>query len=144
MKAIILNNLQNDFTAIGAQPMSDTEDLLEKVNATMDNYDVVIAIQKWYPATHPMFAANHPWRKPEQEIEVDGEKMVLKIIHCVAESFGAAFPSSLDQSKINFIIRDVGEGSEVVMGKVKALVREHKVQTIEVFGPSPDTERSSS
>ena len=104
----------------------------------MDQYDVVIAIQKWYPATHPMFAANHPWRKPGQEIEIEGEKVKLQIIHCVAESFGAAFPSSLDQSKINYIIKDEGQGSEVVMGAIKALVKEHKIKTIKVLGPRPE------
>jgi nicotinamidase/pyrazinamidase len=137
MIALILNHLQNDFMPLGAEPLPDAESFVDKANASMEKYDMVIAIQKWYPATHPMFAANHPWRKPGQEIEIEGEKVELKIIHCVAESFGAAFPSSLDQSKINYIIRDEGEGSDIIMGKIKALVQEHKVETIEVLGPRP-------
>ncbi len=139
MTALLINYLQNDFMSLGAQPLPEAESFIEKANNAMDKYDVVIAIQKWYPATHSMFAANHPWRKPGQEIEIDGEKVTLSIIHCVAESFGAAFPAALDKDKINYIIRDEGQGSEVVLGQIKALVQEHKVEAIEVLGPKPDT-----
>ena len=130
MKALILKNLQNDFLDIGAVPLKDVEKIIEEANEVMLGYDIVIAVQKWYPAEHKMFAANHLWRKPEQELEVEGEPVTLQVIHCVADSFGAAFPKSLNQDLIGYIVRDEGNGPEAVLAAIKQIVSENDIQTI--------------
>lgn len=135
MKAIILKNLQNDFLEVGAVPLKDTDKYIEEANDVMLAYDVVIAVQKWYPADHRMFAANHLWRKPEQEIEVEGEQVSLHVIHCIAYSFGANFPKNLNQDLIGYIVRDEGNGPESVLAAIKQIVAENNIETIEVLGP---------
>lgn len=57
-----------------------------------------MATQDWHPADHGSFAANHPWRKPGQVIELNGLEQILWPIHCVQGSFGAEFVKELDTS----------------------------------------------
>lgn len=135
MKALILKNLQNDFLDTGAVPLPDTSSLIVEVNEEMQRYDIVIAIQKWYPADHKSFAANHPWRKPGQVITIEEEEVTLQIIHCVADSFGAAFVGELKQDKINYVIQDLGIGSDPILAEINKIVKEHKVEEIDVLGP---------
>ena len=146
MKALILKNLQNDFLPTGAVPLEDTEALILEANKEMKNYEIVIAIQKWYPANHKSFAANHLWRKPGQTITVeDGEEkeeVLLQIIHCVADSFGAAFAKDLNLEKVNYIIKDEGMGSYSILKEINRIVEEHKVEEIDVLGPEEPETRS--
>jgi len=135
MTALILKNLQNDFMSLGAVPIAGAEDFIAKANEEMKKHDVVIALQKWYPADHKSFAANHLWRKPGQEITIEEETVKLDIIHCVADSFGAAFVKDLDLEKINYIIKNEGQGGDAIMEEINRIVKEHKVDAIEVFGP---------
>ena len=135
MKALILKNLQNDFLDTGALPLENISLLVQEVNEEVEKYDVVIAIQKWYPADYKNFAANHPWRKPGQVMTIEEKEIVLQIIHCVADSFGAAFVKELNQDKINYVIKDLGAGSESILSKINKIVKEHKIEEIDVMGP---------
>ena len=105
MNALLIINLQNDFMPWGTVPVEGSDQLAEKVNQIMDQYDEVIAIQSWYPADHIRFAANHIWRKPGQTIDVDGSPVLLWNMHCVQDSFGAELVSDLDFEKINKVIK---------------------------------------
>ncbi len=138
MKLLILKNLQNDFMPLGAIPLKDAETMLQKANEEMETYDIVVAIQKWFPADHKSFAANHLWRKPGQTITIDGEEITLAIIHCVAESFGAAFPAELNQEKIFKVLKNTGENSEAIMQEIKEIVKEHGLKGIDILGPEED------
>jgi nicotinamidase/pyrazinamidase len=99
-QALILVDLQNDFCRLGALEVPDGDTVIPIANALMPQFDIVVATQDWHPADHGSFAANHPWRKPGQVIDLHGLPQVLWPIHCVQESFGARFVDSLEQGKI--------------------------------------------
>ena len=64
-----------------------------------------MATQLWFPATHQRFAANHPWRHPGGEIEIDGVIQPLHEYYGVQETFGAGLISDIDQSRIEQVFR---------------------------------------
>ncbi len=99
-RALILVDLQNDFCFGGALEVPEGNAVIPVANALMEEFDLVVATQDWHPADHGSFAANHPWRKPGQIIELNGLPQVLWPIHCVQESFGAEFVPALDTEKI--------------------------------------------
>ncbi len=105
MKALILVDLQNDFCPGGALAVPEGDTLIPIANMLMSKFELVIATQDWHPANHGSFAANHPWRKPGQIIELNGLKQILWPIHCVQESFGASFTNGLDITKIHKIFQ---------------------------------------
>lgn len=100
-QALILVDLQNDFCQFGALEVKDGDAVVPIANALIPHFSTVVATQDWHPANHGSFAANHPWRKPGQLIQLHGLPQVLWPIHCVQESFGARFVNALDQEKIN-------------------------------------------
>ena len=89
MRALILVDLQNDFCAFGALAVPGGNDVIPIANDLMEQFDLVVATQDWHPANHGSFAANHPWRKPGQVIDLHGLPQVLWTIHCVQDTFGA-------------------------------------------------------
>jgi len=100
MKALILVDIQNDFCPGGHLEVPEGDQVVPVANALMDRFDLVVATQDWHPANHGSFAANHPWRKPGQVIDLNGLPQVLWPIHCVQDSFGAEFVQSLHTDKI--------------------------------------------
>ena len=98
--ALLLIDLQNDFCPLGALPVEEGDLVIPIANALIPHFDTIVATQDWHPANHGSFAANHPWRKPGQVIDLHGLPQVLWTIHCVQESFGAEFVQELDQEKI--------------------------------------------
>lgn len=101
MKALLLIDLQNDFCPFGALPVAEGDQVIPIANLLMDHFDLVVATQDWHPGNHGSFAANHPWRKPGQIIELNGLSQILWPIHCVQESFGAEFVQGLHTEKID-------------------------------------------
>lgn len=98
--ALLLIDLQNDFCPLGALPIEGGDQVIPIANALMPHFDLVVATQDWHPANHGSFAANHPWRKPGQVIDLHGLPQVLWTIHCVQHSFGAEFVQELNQENI--------------------------------------------
>ena len=103
MRALILVDLQNDFCAFGALAVPGGNDVIPIANDLMAQLDLVVATQDWHPANHGRFAANHPWRKPGQVIDLHGLPQVLWTIHCVQDTFGADFVGNLNTDKITKI-----------------------------------------
>lgn len=99
--ALILVDLQNDFCPLGALPVAEGDLVIPIANALMPHFSTVVATQDWHPADHGSFAANHPWRKPGQVIDLNGLQQVLWPIHCVQGSFGAEFAPDLQQEGIH-------------------------------------------
>ena len=98
--ALILVDLQNDFCPLGALPVPEGDQVIPIANALMPHFSTVVAPQDWHPADHGSFAANHPWRKPGQTIDLNGLPQILWPIHCVQGSFGAEFVPELKQEGI--------------------------------------------
>lgn len=103
--ALILVDLQVDFMPTGMLPVAEGDQVVPKANALMKNYETVVATQDWHPANHGSFAANHPWRKPGQVIELDGLQQVLWPIHCVQETWGAEFVDNLETEGITKVFQ---------------------------------------
>ena len=101
MKTLLLIDLQNDFCPGGALAVDEGNLLIPIANTLMPKFDLVLATQDWHPATHGSFAANHPWRRPGQVIDLNGLPQVLWPIHCVQESFGAEFVKDLKTEGIH-------------------------------------------
>jgi len=103
MRALLLIDIQNDFCPGGALEVRNGDKVVPVANRLMDQFDLVVATKDWHPADHGSFAANHPWRKPGQVIQLDGLEQILWPIHCVQDSFGSEFVKSLDTDKIDKI-----------------------------------------
>ncbi len=149
MTALILVDLQVDFMPTGMLPVREGDQVVPIANRLMPHYGIVVATQDWHPANHGSFAANHPWRKPGQVIELDGLPQVLWPIHCVQESWGAELVPELDQTGITKVFRkgtDPGidsysgfydNGHRKSTGLAEWL-REQGVDTVHVMGLAAD------
>ncbi len=100
VKALILTDLQNDFLPFGMQPYSGIENQLSKINELVLDYDLVVATQLWFPATHQRFASNHPWRHPGGEVEIDGVIQPLFEMYCIQHTMGATLLQSVKQVEL--------------------------------------------
>lgn len=105
MKALILVDLQYDFCSGGALAVAEGDVVIPIANQLMTKFDVVVATQDWHPANHGSFAANHLWRRPGQMIDLHGLQQVLWPIHCVQDSFGAAFVQELNTDGITKVFQ---------------------------------------
>ncbi len=103
--ALIWVDLQVDFMPTGMLPVSNADQVIPLANAYAEAYETVVATQDWHPANHGSFAANHPWRKPGQTIELEGLQQVLWPIHCVQETWGAEFVADLANDKVTKVFQ---------------------------------------
>ena len=99
-RALLLIDIQYDFCPGGHLPVPDGDAVVPVANRLAQKIDLVVATKDWHPANHGSFAANHPWRKPGQVIQLDGLDQILWPIHCVQGSFGAEFHHDLDTAPI--------------------------------------------
>ncbi len=105
MKALILVDLQNDFCYSGPLAVEGGNEVIPIANKLMDKFDLVIATQDWHPANHESFAAVHYFRRPGQIMDLHGLEQVLWPIHCVQNTFGAAFVKELNTAGITEIFQ---------------------------------------
>lgn len=103
--ALILVDLQVDFMPTGMLPVAEGDQVVPIANSLMPNYRTVVATQDWHPANHGSFAANHPWRKPGQVIDLHGLQQVLWPIHCVQDTWGAEFVADLDVDRLTRVFQ---------------------------------------
>ena len=105
MNALILVDLQNDFTPSGALPVPEGDSIVPLINQLQQKFDLVVATQDWHPVDHQSFAIQHEGKQPGELIDLHGIPQVLWPIHCVQETEGAQFISNLDQSKVIRVFR---------------------------------------
>ncbi len=105
MQALLLVDLQNDFCPGGALEVKQGNEVIPVANKLSKRFELVVATQDWHPANHLSFAANHPWRKPGQVIDLNGLEQILWPIHCVQGSFGAEFEKELDTTNFAGVFR---------------------------------------
>lgn len=101
--ALILIDLQNDFMPDGALPVPNGNEVIPIANFIQTNFDLIIATKDWHPLNHGSFATNHKNQKPGDIIELAGLKQILWPIHCVQNTIGAEFVTSLDTTHITKI-----------------------------------------
>ena len=102
--ALLVIDIQNDFCPGGALAVAEGDQIIPRVNALMDQYDVVVATQDWHPADHKSFASNHD-AVPFSITEMPYGPQVLWPDHCIQGSKGAEFHKDLDIKKADLIIR---------------------------------------
>lgn len=103
--ALILVDLQVDFMPTGMLPVAEGDQVIPIANDLLDYYSTVVATQDWHPGNHGSFAANYPWRKPGQVIELNGLQQVLWPIHCVQNTWGSEFVDELRTESITKVFR---------------------------------------
>ena len=102
MKALLLVDLQNDFTPEGALPVPEGDQIVPLINQLQTQFEVIVATQDWHPADHESFAVHHH-KKPGEVIMLHGIEQVLWPVHCVQQSEGAALISGLHTEKIDWV-----------------------------------------
>lgn len=102
-RALILVDIQIDFCPGGALEVENGHRVIPVANRLARQFDLVVATKDWHPANHGSFAANHPWRKPGQVIELNGLEQILWPMHCVQHTFGAEFATGLETDPIREI-----------------------------------------
>lgn len=105
MRALIIVDIQIDFTTGGALEVPHGEEIIPIVNGLQDHFDLVVATQDWHPSTHKSFASNHPGEKPFGKIMLQGLEQVLWPDHCVQGSNGARFHPQLKMNRVEAVIR---------------------------------------
>jgi nicotinamidase/pyrazinamidase len=111
MKALVLFALQNDFYIGGMLEHPRAASIIQGIQKIIPNYYRVIAIKKEHPHHHPIFAANHPWRKPWQTIQGERGEITLWPFHTIEGTFGAEWIPHL-QLPPNHLSISVGSNSE--------------------------------
>ena len=100
MKALILVDIQNDFLPGGALAVPRGDEVIPVANRLQKAFPRVVATQDWHPANHGSFAANHPGRKPFEQIDLNGLAQTLWPVHCVQGTQGAALAPALEQDHL--------------------------------------------
>lgn len=105
MKALIIVDIQNDFTTGGALAVPGGETIIPVVNQIQQKFDLVVATQDWHPEGHKSFASSHTGQKLFDTIQLDGLTQVLWPDHCLQGSTGAEFHKELNTTRIEAIFR---------------------------------------
>lgn len=115
MNALILVDIQNDFTPAGPAPapgkpagalaVPGGDEVIEVGNRLMPRYDLVVATQDWHPAGHKSFASEHPGHQVGDVIRWNGLDQVLWPDHCVQDSNGAELCEGLHRAGIHEVVR---------------------------------------
>lgn len=101
---LLLIDLQNDFLPGGALAVPGGDQVISVANQMIRDFDIVIASQDWHPSNHGSFVSQHPDRKVGDTFLWNGASQVVWPDHCVQGTYGAAFPSELDVSKISQLV----------------------------------------
>ncbi|HSU57040.1 MAG TPA: bifunctional nicotinamidase/pyrazinamidase, partial [Candidatus Dormibacteraeota bacterium] len=83
----------------------DGHKIVPIVNRLATSFKLVVATQDWHPRNHGSFATNHPGKKPGDQITLDGLPQILWPVHCVQNTIGAAFVSTLHTSHLARVIK---------------------------------------
>lgn len=100
MNALILVDIQNDFLPGGALAVPNGDAIIPVVNRLQSLFPLVVATQDWHPRNHGSFAANHPGKRPSEQIDLNGLPQTLWPVHCVQGSAGAELAPGLDRERI--------------------------------------------
>lgn len=101
MKALVLTDIQNDFLPGGALAVAQADAVIPVANALAKRFPLVVATQDWHPPDHGSFAANHPGKRPFDQITLNGLPQTLWPPHCVQNTPGADFGPGLRREVIS-------------------------------------------
>ncbi len=105
--ALLLVDIQNDFCTGGALAVNESDIVIQTANQLIHSFkqskNPIIASLDWHPADHLSFAENSGTVVGEIGT-LNGLPQVWWPVHCVQNSYGAAFHPELNQALINHII----------------------------------------
>ncbi len=127
MDALIIVDVQNDFTPGGALAVPDGDAVIPAINALASDSLFVVATRDWHPPDHGSFA----------------EQGGVWPVHCVAESEGAQLALEVDQDLIDVVVdkgrsRDADGYSGFEDTGLDELLRSRDVDTVHVAGLALD------
>ncbi|RQW63501.1 bifunctional nicotinamidase/pyrazinamidase [Vibrio viridaestus] len=102
--ALLLVDIQNDFSPSGALPVPQGDKIVPVVNKLLDRFDLVVAMLDWHPENHGSFVTQHKGKEPGELVELAGIPQIVWPVHCVQESDGAKFIESLQTNKIDHVV----------------------------------------
>jgi nicotinamidase/pyrazinamidase len=105
MTALLLIDIQNDFLPGGALAVPGGDEIVDVANQRMANYELVVATQDWHPADHLSFASQHAGMHVGDLIQLDGLDQLLWPDHCVQNTAGAEFASTLNRGGIQHVVQ---------------------------------------
>ena len=103
--ALIVIDMQNDFCPGGALAVAGGDEIVQQINALMDDFGAVVLTQDWHPADHSSFADNHPGAQPFSVTQMPYGPQVLWPAHCVQGTAGAEFHAGLRRDRADLILR---------------------------------------
>ena len=104
MKALIIVDVQYDFCPGGALAIKEGDKAVKVINQIRDLFDTIVFTQDWHPPDHKSFASTYN-KKVNEVIDLNGVPQILWPDHCVQNTKGAMFLSSLIVKKDDFIVR---------------------------------------
>ena len=105
IEALIVIDVQNDFCPGGSLAVSHGNEIIDPINALIDDASIVVLSQDWHPLDHTSFAQNHDDKMPFMEIEMPYGLQTLWPNHCVQGTAGAEFHKRLNVDRADAIIR---------------------------------------
>jgi nicotinamidase/pyrazinamidase len=103
--ALLVIDMQNDFCPNGALAVQGGDEIIEGINALMDEHNCIVLTQDWHTADHSSFASSHAGKSPYELVEMPYGPQVLWPDHCVMGSKGAAFHPDLRTDAAQMIVR---------------------------------------
>ncbi|MHA6196873.1 bifunctional nicotinamidase/pyrazinamidase [Pseudomonas wadenswilerensis] len=148
-RALLVIDIQNDFTRGGALEVPHGDEIVPLVNRLATDFRNVVQAQDWHPAGHVSFASSHPGKEPFEIIELPYGPQVLWPDHCIQGSQGAEFHPGLDIPNTQLIVRKGGnpavdsysafyEADQQTTTGLAGYLREKGVNTVYVAGLALD------
>ena len=103
MEALLIVDLQNDFLPGGSLSVPNGNSIVEIINNLLPYFNLIVATKDWHPKNHKSFASFHK-KKPGEIIDLKGVQQILWPDHCIQETLGSEFSSTLKSEKITKII----------------------------------------
>lgn len=127
MEALIIVDVQNDFTPGGTLAVPHGDEVIDAVNALARSYDLVVATRDWHPPDHGSFA----------------DQGGIWPVHCVAGSEGAQLAPGVDRELLDVVVdkgrsRDADGYSGFEDTGLDELLRSRHVDTVHVAGLALD------
>jgi nicotinamidase/pyrazinamidase len=105
MKALLIVDIQNDFMLNGSLPVRGADEVIPIINQlTRYPFDFIIATKDYHPEDHGSFASNHQGKSPGDHVMLLNINQILWSDHCVKNSPGSDFPSTLNILPISHIV----------------------------------------